>query len=76
MSLAIAIKDLILAGIPDAQVEVRDPDGHHFEIEVASKVFKNKSLVEQHRLVYKALGDVFEGPVHAVQIKTSVLNEN
>ncbi|MBN8555587.1 MAG: BolA/IbaG family iron-sulfur metabolism protein [Deltaproteobacteria bacterium] len=76
MSQAQAIKDLILLGIPDAQVQVVDPDGHHFEIAVASKAFKNKSLVEQHRLVYKALGNVFEGPVHAVQIKTSVINED
>jgi acid stress-induced BolA-like protein IbaG/YrbA len=69
-----AIKNLIETGLPGSIVKVTDPDGHHFEIEVASAEFKNKSLVEQHRLVYKALGNVFDGPVHAVEIKTSIID--
>jgi stress-induced morphogen len=66
------IQRMIQAGIPDAQVEVRDPlnDRTHFEAVVISPSFAGKSRVQQHKMVYQALGDAFEGPLHALKLTT------
>ena len=68
------IKQLILAGLPDADVDVRDPydDRTHFEATVSSPSFEGLSRIQQHKLVYKALGKSFEGPLHALQLTTLV----
>jgi len=56
----------------DDEVVVRDTagDGEHYMVEVQSSKFNNMTLLEQHRLVYKALGDKVGTDVHALQIKT------
>lgn len=67
------IKNLIGKAIPDAQVEVEDltGGGDHFQILVVSAQFKGKLLIDQHRLVQKALEEAMnDGRIHAVQIKT------
>ncbi len=66
------IAAMIQVGLPDAQVEVRDPmnDRTHFEATVISPSFEGKSRVQQHKLVYAALGDSFSGPLHALQLTT------
>lgn len=68
------IEKLIQAGLPDAQVEVRDPmnDNTHFEAVVLSPSFAGKTKVQQHKMVYAALGDSFDGPLHALALKTGV----
>lgn len=68
------IEKLIQAGLPDAQVEVRDPmnDNTHFEAIVLSASFAGKTKVQQHKMVYAALGDSFDGPLHALALKTGV----
>jgi len=72
---AFEIKRIVTEKIPESDVDVRDMTGggDHFEIIVKSKTFQGCSMIEQHRLVYKALGDLMSGPVHAVQIKTIAL---
>ena len=66
------IEAMIRAGLPDAVVEVRDPlnDRTHFECTVISPSFEGKSKVQQHKMVYKTLGDSFSGPLHALQLTT------
>ena len=66
------IEAMITAGLPDAQVEVRDPlnDRTHFEALVISPSFEGKSRVQQHKMVYKTLGESFSGPLHALQLTT------
>lgn len=68
------IEKLIQVGLPDAQVEVRDPlnDRTHFEAVVLSPSFAGKTKVQQHKMVYAALGDSFSGPLHALALKTGV----
>jgi len=70
------IEKMIRAGLPDAQIEVRDPmnDRTHFEATVLSPSFQGKTRVQQHKMVYAALGDSFEGPLHALALKTGVPN--
>lgn len=66
------IERLILKGLPDAEVQVEDPlnDRTHFQAVVISPSFKGKSRVQQHKMVYAALGDSFDGPLHALALKT------
>ena len=68
------IEKMIKEGLPDATVEVRDPmnDRTHFEATVLSPSFKGKSRVQQHKMIYAALGDSFDGPLHALALKTGV----
>ena len=68
---AIDIKELIVAGWPDATVEVLGDDGQHFEAQVKSPSFEGKGLVAQHKMVYATLGTSFEGALHALSLKTS-----
>ena len=68
------IEKMIKAGLPDATVEVLDPmnDQTHFEATVLSPSFQGKTRVQQHKMVYAALGDSFDGPLHALALKTGV----
>ena len=63
------IKELIEAALPDATVIVNG-DGRHFQACVISDVFKDKRLIEQHQIVYKAIGDKMGAEIHALSIKT------
>ena len=68
------IEKLIKAGIPDAQVTIRDlaGDGDHYAAEVVSESFRGKSRVQQHQMVYNALEDNMGGVLHALALQTSV----
>lgn len=63
------IKALIERGLPGAQVEV-DGDGHHFEAIVVAKEFAGKSMLQQHQMVYAALGDKMRSEIHALSFRT------
>lgn len=40
----------------------------HFSVIIVSAVFKNKSLLECHRLIYDVLSDLIKTSIHALQI--------
>jgi stress-induced morphogen len=63
--LASDIERLIKAGIPDAEVTIRDlaGDGDHYSAIVVSEAFRGKSRVQQHKLVTTPCGEM--GGVHA-----------
>lgn len=63
------IADLIKAGVPGSEVEV-DGDGTHFTAIVISDEFAGKNMVQQHRVVYKALGEKMGTDIHALSIQT------
>ncbi|HEY9446659.1 MAG TPA: BolA family protein, partial [Burkholderiales bacterium] len=44
--------------------------GHHFEAVIVSPLFRGKSKVQQHQLVYKALGDRMREEIHALSMQT------
>ena len=47
-----------------------NPDGEsHFTLRIRSAAFTGKPRVERQRMVYKALGDLMDGRVHALQIR-------
>ncbi|HRX62253.1 MAG TPA: BolA/IbaG family iron-sulfur metabolism protein [Candidatus Competibacter sp.] len=65
------IAQLIEQSLPGAKAIVRGDDGVHFEAVVLSEDFAGKSLVQQHRLVYAALGGRMEREeIHALSLKT------
>jgi len=68
---AATLKQLIVDGIPSAQVEVVDlhGTGDHFEVSVVAESFEGKSMVERHRMVYAALGDAMRSEIHALMIE-------
>ena len=63
------LKKLIEGGVPSAQASVQG-DGDHFEATVVSAAFEGKSMVQQHQMVYGALGDLMQGAVHALALRT------
>jgi len=63
------LKKLLEEGIPGAEVAVQG-DGDHFEATVVSDAFEGKSSVQQHQMVYAALGDLMQGAVHALSFRT------
>ncbi|WP_333841446.1 BolA family protein [Pelomicrobium sp.] len=63
------IKHAIEQGLPCDYVEV-EGDGQHFEAIVVSSEFRGKSMVQQHQLVYRALGSRMHGQIHALSMKT------
>ncbi|TCV83709.1 BolA family protein [Sulfurirhabdus autotrophica] len=63
------IKGYIETGLPCEYVQVAG-DGHHFEAVIVSVEFKGKNMVQQHQLVYKALGDRMKQEIHALSMKT------
>ena len=73
---AAEIAALIKAALPDAQVEIEDlaGDGDHYLARVSSAAFAGKNRVQQHKMVYEALGGRMGGELHALQLSTSVPN--
>ena len=45
-------------------------DGHHFEAVIVSQAFRGKSRVQQHQLVYQALGERMREEIHALSMQT------
>ncbi len=42
--------------------------GGHYHVTIVAEVFENKSLVQRHQLIYKALGDMMKQQIHALGI--------
>jgi stress-induced morphogen len=67
------IERLIKARFPDAIVEIRDlaGDGDHYAAHVISQAFKGKTRVQQHQMVYEALGARMGSDLHALALTTA-----
>jgi acid stress-induced BolA-like protein IbaG/YrbA len=63
------IKQYIEQGLECEHVEVQG-DGRHFEAVIVSPLFRGKSKVKQHQLVYAALGGRMAEDIHALSMKT------
>lgn len=70
-----------LAALQPTALDIRDEShrhiGHagardgrgHFACVIASKAFEGKSMLECHRMVYDALGDMMLHDIHALSIR-------
>ena len=63
------LRDYIINGLPCDHVEVLGDDGQHFEALVVSQQFTGKNKVQQHQLVYLALGDRMRSEIHALALR-------
>lgn len=43
----------------------------HFTVEICASAFRARSRVEQQRMVYAALADLMNNPIHALSLKIS-----
>ena len=66
------IEQKITSTLNDSKVFIQDMTGtnDHFNLIVISDAFKDLSLIEQHRLIYKILNGMVAKEIHALQIKT------
>ena len=66
------IQKLIKEAIPDAEILIEDlaGDNNHYSATIKSKIFLGKSKIEQHKLVYKALGEKMGNELHALALNT------
>ncbi|HYD33538.1 MAG TPA: BolA/IbaG family iron-sulfur metabolism protein [Methylophilaceae bacterium] len=64
------VKTYIAHGLKCDYLQVKGDDGQHFEAIVVSEAFAGKNMVQQHQLVYQALGDRMRQEIHALSIRT------
>jgi stress-induced morphogen len=68
------IQQLIQVAIPDAILKIDDlaGDGDHYAVHVTSASFAAKTRIQQHQMVYQALGTRVGKQLHALSIQTSL----
>jgi stress-induced morphogen len=67
-----AVRAILVAAFPDARVEVTDLTGtsDHLQAVVVTPAFEGKTRIEQHKMVYAALGHLMAGEIHALALTT------
>lgn len=70
MLTAAAVEGYIRSGLACDFLQVKGDDGTHFEAVVVSPAFEGKRMVQQHQLVYAALGDRMRVEIHALAMQT------
>jgi acid stress-induced BolA-like protein IbaG/YrbA len=66
------LRALLENGFPQSEIVLENPqgDGEHYQALIVSSLFEGKSMVEQHQMVYRALGGAMHQAVHAFALKT------
>ncbi len=64
------IEAMLVAAIPGCVADVQSDDGTHFDAVIVSEQFAGKSRVQQHQIVYAALGDKMGQEIHALSMQT------
>ncbi|UJR81552.1 BolA family protein [Sandaracinus amylolyticus] len=67
------VEQRIRSAMPDVEVvRIEDLTGtkDHYQAVVVSPSFEGMTRVEQHQAVYRALGELMAGPVHALALQT------
>ena len=49
--------------------------GFHLEAIIVSESFINKTLIERHKIIYAALGELLKHEIHAFSMKTLTIEE-
>jgi len=50
--------------------------GGHFIVQIVAGAFRDKSLIQRHRLVYDAVGDIMHREIHALSIQAETPEES
>ena len=67
---AAQLESYITQGLACDFIQVIGDDGTHFDAVIVSPAFEGKRMVQQHQLVYAALGDRMREEIHALGMKT------
>ncbi len=67
---AAQLESYITANLVCDYIKVLGDDGTHFEAVIVSPAFEGKSMIQQHQLVYAALGDRMRAEIHALSMRT------
>ncbi len=82
-----AIRQRITESLSPSTLEITDDShlhkGHagaasgagHFTVNVIADVFKDKSLIERHRMIYQAVNDLMRTEIHALSIQAKTPEE-
>lgn len=53
------------------------PGGNtHWRLAIVSRAFAGKPVVARHRMIYQALGELMQDPIHALAIEARAPGEN
>lgn len=63
------IEKLIAQGLPGADIRVLSDDNTHYSALVVAAEFAGKRPLARHQLVYKCLGELMGGAIHAMSIR-------
>jgi stress-induced morphogen len=69
------IADRLIEHFPGANVKLKDMTGtqDHWDLQIEAHEFTGKSMIQQHQMVYKALGDWMKKEIHALKLQTAAL---
>ncbi|HEB99168.1 MAG TPA: BolA family transcriptional regulator [Thiotrichales bacterium] len=82
-----AIRERLTAALQPELLEIQDDSakhaghagarggGGHFIVNITSAAFAGKTLIQRHRLVYDALGDMMQSEIHALSIDAKAPGE-
>ena len=63
------IKEWIEQNLDESEVEISG-DGRHFDAVIVCAGFAGKTRIQQHQMVYTALGDKMKDAIHALSMRT------
>ena len=63
------IKKWIEQNLAESEVEISG-DGRHFDAVIVCAGFAGKTRIQQHQMVYAALGDRMKDDIHALSMRT------
>lgn len=63
------VRQYIEQGMACDHIEVQG-DGAHFEAVIVSPLFEGRNKVQQHQIVYRALGERMREEIHALSMQT------
>ena len=63
------IKEWIEQNLDESEVEISG-DGRHFSAVIVYSGFAGKTRIQQHQMVYAALGDKMKDDIHALSMRT------
>ena len=63
------IKEWIEQNLDESEVEISG-DGRHFDAVIVCAGFAGKTRIQQHQMVFAALGDKMKDDIHALSMRT------
>jgi len=69
------IKDLEIIDESHKHANHSQSSGGHFQVTIISDDFAGQSLINRHKMVYNALGDLIQTKIHAISIKAKSSDE-